>query len=307
MSDHDKPDIDETSGVETTGHEWDGIKELNNPLPKWWLNLFYITVVWGIGFTIFFPAWPMITKATEGILGYSTRAEHAEIMAEVKRGQAVYTDQIAAKPLEDVVATSDLLEFARAGGAAAFRTNCSQCHGAGAAGGQGYPNLLDDDWIWGGTLEEIEHTIRHGIRVVDAEGFGVGETRESEMPAFGRDELLETEEIAQVVEHVLRISGQQHDAALATPGATVFEDNCSACHAEDGRGLREIGAPNLTDAIWLYGGDRETLTTTLNQGRAGAMPAWGERLDEATVKMLAIYVHSLGGGEAAETELSAAE
>ncbi len=288
----DKKDIDELSGVETTGHEWDGVKELNNPLPLWWLYTFYATVAFALLYTIAFPAWPMISKATGGVLGYSSRQELVANLAEHQAAQKVYVDRIDSMDIASIEQDPQLMEFAVAGGAATFRTYCSQCHGAGAQGAKGYPNLNDDAWLWGGTIEDIYTTISHGIRSPDDD-----ETRFSEMPAFGRDQLLTHEQIAQVVQHVLAISGQDHDAAMDKEGAVLFEDNCSSCHGEDGKGDQSLGAPNLTDAIWLYGGDRETITQTVTNSRHGVMPAWLGRLGDAQVKQVAIYVHSLGGGQ----------
>jgi len=288
----DKKDIDELSGVETTGHEWDGVKELNNPMPRWWLYTFYATVVFALLYTVAFPAWPMISKATSGVLGYSSRQELMANIAEHKAAQSVYVDRIDATDIASIEKDTQLMEFAVAGGAATFRTYCSQCHGAGAQGAKGYPNLNDDAWLWGGTIEDIYTTIAHGIRSPDDD-----ETRFSEMPAFGRDQLLTHEQIAQVVQHVLAISGQDHDAAMDKEGAVIFADNCSSCHGEDGKGDQSLGAPNLTDAIWLYGGDRETITQTVTNSRHGVMPAWLGRLGDAQVKQVAIYVHSLGGGQ----------
>lgn len=291
MADHEK-DVDELSGVETTGHEWNGIKELNNPLPLWWLYTFYACVIWALAYTIAFPAWPMISSATAGVLGYGSRAAVMEDIAAAKADQAVYVDKIAATDVTEIPGDADLMQFSLAGGAAVFRTYCSQCHGSGAQGGVGYPNLNDDDWIWGGDVEAIHQTIAHGIRSSEDD-----DTRLSDMPAFGRDELLEKEDIAKVAEFVLSLSGAPHDAALAEDGAVVFEENCAACHMEDGTGNPDVGAPNLADAIWLYGGSREAITYTVTNSRAGMMPAWLGRLSDAQVKQVALYVHSLGGGE----------
>jgi cytochrome c oxidase cbb3-type subunit 3 len=290
MSDH--KDIDELSGIETTGHDWNGIKELNNPLPLWWLYSFYACVIWAMLYTIAYPAWPMISSATTGVLGYSSRGDVAADIAQATAAQSVYVDKIATMELADISADADLNQFALAGGGAVFRTYCSQCHGAGAAGAVGYPNLNDDDWIWGGEAEDIYLTIAHGIRAAEDD-----DTRATAMPAFGKDELLEKTEIAQVVEHVLAISGQQHDAAMAETGAVLFEENCAACHGENGGGVVEMGAPNLADAIWLYGGDRDAITYTINNARAGMMPAWLGRITDAQVKQVALYVHGLGGGQ----------
>jgi cytochrome c oxidase cbb3-type subunit 3 len=277
---------------DTTGHEWDGIREFNNPLPRWWLWTFYATCIWGLAYTIAYPAWPLVQGATAGVLGFSTRAQVAADIAAVDAANAQVTAELAAAEVAAVAPGSPLQGFAVNAGAAVFRANCSQCHGSGAAGAAGYPNLLDDDWLWGGSADEILATVTHGVRnSTDAEA------HYSEMPKFGTDGLLEAPQIAQAVEYVLQLSGQEHDAALAGAGAAVFADNCASCHGEDATGDRAQGAPNLTDPIWLYGGDRDTVTRTVTGGRFGVMPAWGQRLTEAQVKAVTLYVHQLGGGE----------
>ena len=281
---------DDITGTETTGHEWDGIKELNNPLPRWWLWTFYATIVWGIGYAIAYPAWPLINGATAGMLGYSTRAEVAADIAAVDAQNAGLETRLAAADLSAIAGDTALQRYAVAAGGAVFRTNCSQCHGSGAAGSKGYPNLLDDDWLWGGTLDDIALTVRHGVRSDED-----ADSRYSEMPAFG--ELLEPAEIAAVVNHVLMLSGQEYDTAVASAGSSVFADNCAACHGEDGEGVRDLGGPKLNDAIWLYGGDIESITETVNNSRFGVMPPWGTRLSEADVRAVTAYVHQLGGGE----------
>ena len=274
----------------TTGHSWDGIEEFNNPLPRWWLWTFYACIVWGIGYTIAYPAWPMVKGATAGLLGYSTRGEVAAEIQRFEDANAALDARLASVELTSIAQDPDLNRYAIAGGAAVFRTNCSQCHGSGAAGAKGYPNLLDDDWLWGGDIEAIHTTVSHGIRNTQDE-----DARFSQMPAFG--ELLSEEEISAVVNHVLAISGQEADATLAAEGATVFADNCAACHGEEGKGMREMGAPNLTDAIWLYGGDVAALTETVANARYGVMPPWNTRLSEADIRAVSAYVHQLGGGE----------
>lgn len=282
--------IDTETGVETTGHEWDGIRELNNPLPRWWLWTFYATIVWGIGYTIAYPAWPMISGATSGVLGFSTRGEVASDIASHEARNADLVTALNQVDMTSIAAPSDLHRYAVARGGAVFRAQCSQCHGQGAAGSTGYPNLLDNDWLWGGDQEAISHTIRHGVRnETDADA------RYSEMPAFG--DMLEPGEIEAVVEHVISLSAEGYDVALAEAGSQVFADNCAACHGGDGTGNRDMGAPNLADAIWLYGGDRADLTETVKNARFGVMPAWGQRLTEEDVRAVAVYVHSLGGGE----------
>ena len=289
-----KPLKKEVRQVETTGHQWDGIEEYNNPLPRWWVWVFYATIVWGIGYTIAYPAWPLITQATPGLLGASTRADVAAEIAAVDAANAAIKEKLIAADLNGIQADPELAGYAERAGAAVFRTNCTTCHGSGAAGfeGKGYPNLLDDDWLWGGTMEDIHLTITHGIRnTTDPDA------RYSEMPKFGVDGILDETQIAQVAEHVLAISGQEHDAALAAEGVTLYADNCAACHMEDGSGDRTQGAPRLTDAIWLYGGSREAIIESVAQARFGVMPDWNERLTEDEIRAVAFYVHGRGGGE----------
>ena len=276
--------------VETTGHEWDGIEEYNNPLPRWWLWCFYATIVWGIWYVIAYPAWPMINEATAGYKGWSTRANIAADLAEAEAANAEINAKLAATELAQISADPELQGYAQSAGAAVFKTWCAQCHGSGAAGAKGYPNLLDNDWLWGGSIEDIHATISHGIRSEEDD-----DTRYSEMPAFG--ELLEKEEITQVVNFVMSLSETPQDASLVEPGAVVYADNCASCHAEDGTGDREQGAPNLADAIWLYGGDYDTLIATVTNSRYGVMPPWTTRLSDAELRAVSAYVHQLGGGE----------
>lgn len=278
---------------ETTGHSWDGIEEFDNPMPRWWLWSFYICIIWAVIYMFFYPAWPLVRGATEGILGYSTRGEVAAEIASVDARNQVWYDRLMEADPAAVIDDAELHRFAVNAGAAVFRAQCSQCHGAGAAGVQagGFPNLLDDEWMWGGTIEDIEQTVSHGIRNED-----FPDARWSEMPAFGRDELLTSEEIDQVVQHVLNISGQPHDATLATAGAEVFDYNCSSCHGIDGEGDAFVGAPALNNAIWLYGGDEATIRESVVNARFGIMPGFTERLPAAHVRAVAAYVHQLGGG-----------
>lgn len=285
-----KNNIDEITGTETTGHTWDGIEELNNPLPRWWLWSLYLTIIWGIAYVIAYPAWPLINGATEGLLGYSTRGEVAADIAQVEEANAAINEKLATADLKLLGEDPELQRFASAAGASVFANNCSQCHGAGAAGSEGFPNLLDDDWLWGGDVENIAYTIRHGIR-----NEADWDARWSEMPAYG--EILERSEIDAVVQYVLSISGAEHDASLAAAGEETFINECSACHTDSGMGNRDLGAPNLTDAIWLYGGDVESLTETVTNARFGVMPHWGERLTDAQINAVTAYVHQLGGGE----------
>jgi len=284
-------EIDQVTGVETTGHEWDGVKELNKPLPKWWLFTFYACIVWAVGYWVVYPAWPTFTGYTKGVLGYSQRATVAEEVKAAQAAQGQFRELLETTPLEQIRSTPDLLRFAMAGGAAAFQTNCGPCHGRGAQGFTGYPNLNDDDWLWGGTIADIHKTISFGVRSDQKEG------RASQMPRYGLDKLLDDQQISDAAEFVLSLTGKSTDPAAVAKGATIFAEQCASCHGPDGKGKQEQGAPNLADEIWLYGGTRPAIVESIRTGRGGMMPAWAGRLDAATIKALAVYVHSLGGGK----------
>jgi cytochrome c oxidase cbb3-type subunit 3 len=290
MADRER-EVDEATNTETTGHEWDGIKELDTPMPRWWLWAFYATIVWGVIYVILMPAWPLVNSATPGLLGYSSRGEVAREMDRAREANEPLNVALMQSDIEGVVNDPDLLRFAVAGGGAVFRNQCSQCHGQGAAGRPGgYPNLLDDDWLWGGSAEQIEQTVTHGIRYEQDE-----ETRFSQMPAFG--DILSEEEIDGLVQYVRSLSGLENDETLAANAAESFQTNCASCHGEDGTGLQEFGAPDLTDGIWLYGGDQEAIRNTITYARYGIMPAFQGRLSPEDIRKAAIYVHTLGGGQ----------
>jgi cytochrome c oxidase cbb3-type subunit 3 len=290
MTDH--TEIDSVSGKSTTGHEWDGIKELNTPLPRWWVMTFYLTIIWAIGYWIVYPAWPLLTTNTKGILGYSTRADVAVELANLEKIRGDKMVALGAASLADIEKDPALLALARARGKTVFGDNCAPCHGSGGAGSKGFPNLNDDDWLWGGTLDQIMQTIQYGARS------GHSKAHEGAMLAFGKDGVLKPDEIVSVANYVRSLSGlptrQGYNAAA---GAKIFADNCVSCHGEGGKGNQELGAPNLTDKIWLYGSDEATLIETITNGRSGVMPAWEGRLDPSTIKAMAVYVHSLGGGK----------
>lgn len=289
-----KPRLDDATGVETVGHEWDGIEELNNPLPRWWLWSFYACIVFAIGYSVVYPAIPLLNTATAGTFGWSSRGDlDKEMKAESLRTAGMMAD-LGKASIEQIATDPRLRRAAIDGGRAAFKVNCIQCHGNGAAGNVGYPNLNDDDWLWGGDAAAIHQTLVNGIRQP-----GDDSTRMSMMPAFGRDGILTAAQVQDVVSHVRVIAGEEKPGASAQRGAEVFTANCAVCHGANGEGSRAVGAPKLSDAIWLYGGDRKSLTQTITNARYGVMPSWGNRLDPVTVKMLATYVHSLGGGEAA--------
>jgi len=292
MPEAKKLDQKPAAKVGTTGHEWDGIQELNTPLPRWWLWLFYATIVWSIAYWIVYPTWPLISSYSRGVLDWNTRSAVATQLAALQGERAPMMARLASASLQQIESTPELLDFARALGRRAFADNCAPCHGAGGGGAKGYPNLNDNDWLWGGKLDDIAQTVRHGVRAGDDEG------HQGSMPAFGRDGLLKPDEISTAADYVRSLSGLKTDAGVDLKrGAKIFADNCAVCHGPEGKGNRELGAPNLTDQIWLYGSDKKTIMEGLINGRGSVMPAWSGKLDDVTLKALAVYVHTFGGGE----------
>jgi cytochrome c oxidase cbb3-type subunit 3 len=278
--------------VGTTGHEWDGISELNTPLPRWWLWLFYATIVWAIGYWIVYPAWPLISSYSNGAFNWHSRSSVAADLAALQTQRAPMMDKLAAASLQDIEAKPELLDFARALGSRAFADNCAPCHGAGGGGAKGYPNLTDDDWLWGGKLADISQTITHGVRSTDDQG------HQGSMPAFGRDGMLKRDDIVAVANYVRSLAGLSTAPGVdLARGAKVFADNCAVCHGPDGKGNRSLGSANLTDKIWLYGSDTKDIIDGIWNGHGGVMPAWGGKLDPVTIKALTVYVHTFGGGE----------
>lgn len=285
------PERDPLTGQETTGHEWDGIKELRTPIPNWWIITFVVTWVAAIGYLVLYPSFATTKSYAAGLLGWTSQSELARATASAKAAQSLWREQLLSVGLEEVEADDELRRFAVAGGQAAFNENCAGCHGVGAGGQIGqFPALTDDDWLWGGRIDAIEQTILYGIRSPHEE------TRLGDMPAFG--DMLTREEIAATADHVLSLSDPaEKDIRDALPGAALFAENCAACHGDRGEGNRDLGAPNLRDAIWLYGSSREAVIAQITAPRMGQMPAWAGRLDPETIRMLAVYVHRLGGGE----------
>lgn len=286
----DKKTKDDVSGAETTGHSWDGITELNNPLPRWWVLTFYGCIIWAIIYTIVMPAWPIPGGYTKGVLGASDRRDVDVAVKALEATRAPMMSKLLATPLDQVAAKPEMAQFAQESGRVAFAQNCSTCHGAGGQGAKGYPSLVDDVWLWDGSLQGIRSTLETGIRSDHPQA------RFSQMPSFGRDKLLEPSQIADVTQYVLKIAGRPNQAAAAGRGSAVFAANCTACHGPQGKGDQAQGAPNLTDKEWLYGGTPEEISTQIYLGRGGVMPIMSQRLDPATLNAVAYYVHSLGGG-----------
>lgn len=285
------PKIDEISGTETTGHEWDGIEELNTPMPRWWLWVFYATILWAVVYAVLMPSIPLLNSHFKGVLGMSDRANVIQAVEDMHEERSVMTQQLTGASLEDIQANPDLFRYAMAAGKSAFGDNCATCHGSGAQGFKGYPNLNDDIWIWGGTFEDIKTTLTYGIRSTHED------TRIGLMQAYGRDELLTSSQINDLTNYVLQLSGQTADSEAADRAAEQYQSVCSTCHGVDGTGDRSQGAPNLTDSDWLYGGSPADIRETLYNGRQGVMPHWNERLSPEMITALSVYVHALGGGE----------
>ncbi|MCC3246837.1 cytochrome-c oxidase, cbb3-type subunit III [Methylocystis sp. WRRC1] len=291
-AEHGKIRIDEHSGVPTTGHEWDGIEELNTPLPRWWVWTLWATIIWGIAYTVVYPAWPTFSGGTKGLFGWSSRDQVAQEMADLQETRGPILAKIKDASLEQIESNPELLAAARMVGKVAFATNCAACHGAGGQGAKGYANLNDDDWIWGGKLADIRQTIEHGVRW-DADKA----TRTSAMPAFGRDGILTPEQISIVADHVRTYAETPDSDAPTAEGEKLYAENCAACHGVEGKGNPEMGAPALYDQVWLYGSDKPSIVARITNGGGGVMPAWKDKLDETTIKALTVYVHSLGGGQ----------
>jgi cytochrome c oxidase cbb3-type subunit 3 len=285
---------DPVSGQYTTGHEWDGIKELNTPLPRWWVIVFYITIVWAVGYWVLYPSWPTLNGYWAGTLGWHSRTQLAQELEQAKSAKAFYLSKIQDSSLEDIVKDKDLLNFAMAGGRSVFNENCAACHGVGGVGAYGFPNLADDQWLWGGTLDDIRTTITYGIRNTNPN------SRQSEMPAWGGGDPLTDAQLDGLAEYVLSLSKNATNPAAVQQGLPIFAERCSPCHGEAGEGSQAVGAPALAAGIWLYKGKNQKaeIISQIKNPKGGVMPSWTDRgLDEATIKTLAVYVHSLGGGK----------
>ncbi len=285
MATHEK---DALTGTETTGHEWDGIKELNTPLPRWWLWTFWGSVIWAMGYFIAYPAWPTLSGYTKGVLGYNSRLELGKELEAVKQSRSVWLDKFEKMSVAEVAADQELLTYAMAGGKVIFGDNCAPCHGASGSGNSGYPVLADDDWLWGGTVDDIAQTIRFGIRTDHAD------TRSNVMPPFVKDELITVEQADQIAGYVMSLSGQ---GTVPEGDTALFVEHCASCHGQDGKGLSDMGGPNLTDGIWLYGGSKEAVLSQIKAPKSGVMPVWTGRLSDVEIKQVSVYVHSLGGGK----------
>ncbi len=293
MATSEPTQVDSITGQTTTGHEWDGIQELNTPLPRWWLWTFYACILFAVVYWVLYPAWPMVTGFSHGVLGFSSRGQVASDLAAIQAQRAQTEAGLDKASVEEIVADKKLLTLALAHGKAAFAEDCAPCHGSGGQGSKGYRNLTNEDWLWGGALDAIQTTITHGIR-----DYADKDTRSSAMPAFGKDGILTAQQIQQVASYVRTLSklAPEQNVDVAA-GQKIFADNCAPCHGDDGKGNTALGSANLTDGLQLYGGDMKDLTYTITYARNSTMPAWGARLDPVTIKTLAVFVHSLGAGQ----------
>lgn len=291
--DHDKDQLrnkKELQDTKTTGHDWDGISEYNIPAPRWWLIVWIICIIWSVIYWFFYPSWPILGGNSKGILRWTQESQLNESQKEIDEKRSVYLEKISKLDFKQIEQDQDLMNFALNGGRTSFKENCAACHGSGAQGAKGFPNLNDDDWLWGGKIEDIYTTLKYGIRATHEK------TRSNQMPSFGLDKVLKQDEIEKVTNYVLSLSNPE-DKKQNQEGEKIFKANCIACHGVDGKGNRALGAPNLTDAIWLYGNSKEDVIFTIYYARNGVMPYWSDRLSDATIKQLALYVYSLGGGE----------
>jgi cytochrome c oxidase cbb3-type subunit 3 len=287
-----KIEKDAISGQDTTGHEWDGIKELDTPLPKWWLYTFYACIVWAFGMFLLYPSIPYGPGYFHGLLGYSSRAAVDGDVAKLIAQRKDSMDKIAALSFDQIKADPALLEVALTSGRITFAENCQPCHGPGGGGNPGYPALAAGAWLWGGTLADIQQTVTHGIRSGDPDA------RQSAMLRFGADSILKPAEIDEVADYVwATFYGHPTAGKDLSAGAKIFADNCAACHGDKGQGNRDMGAPKLNSHVHLYGATEPTIVNQVTLPHMGVMPNWGARLDPATIKAVTLYVHSLGGGE----------
>ncbi|BEV46466.1 cytochrome-c oxidase, cbb3-type subunit III [Afipia carboxidovorans] len=281
---------DPHTGHQTTGHEWNGIIELNTPVPRVIYFFLAITVIFAVGYWILMPTWPIGTTYTKGLLGDDVRADVTESLKQAALQRAPWTSQIESKSFAEIEKDPALMNVVRETGRTLFGDNCAACHGREAKGNKGYPNLTTQSWLWGGSPEAIAETIRVGINSTHPD------TRSSQMPAFGRDGMLQRPDIDKVVAFIRSLSHPNDKtiaADQATAGKEVFAANCASCHGEDAKGNQEMGAPDLTDAFWIYGGDVQSITNTVWGGRNGHMPTWEGRLTDLDRKILALYIADL--------------
>ncbi len=285
----------ESNKSNTTNHKWDNISEYDIPTPRWWLTTWLICIIWAFIYWIFYPSWPSIKGNLKGSLNWTAKSQLNTKQQENLLLKKDKLDLIARNNFENIKQDQELYQFAISGGEALFKENCAACHGSAGQGGKGYPNLNDDDWLWGGKIEDIYQTLLYGIRS------GHEKARQNQMPSFGKDKILNKEQINLLADYLIALSNNQKEPdpvdSKTINAGKIFVENCSSCHGKNAEGNTKIGAPRLNDKIWLYGGDKESIIYTIYNARAGVMPYWSHRLDDVSIKQLSLYVHSLGGGE----------
>lgn len=280
---------DPYTGHMTTGHEWNGITELNTPVPRAVYFFLAVTTAFALVYWLLMPAWPLGTTYTRGLLGLDDRSNVAEELRRAASGREIWARRIESSDYQAIQSDEKLMDVVRNTGRTLFADNCSVCHGSDGRGGPGYPNLTGGSRLWGAAPDTVAETLRVGINSSHPE------TRTSQMLAFGRDQVLSRTEIENLVTYVQGLSKQtnpEESAALAA-GKETFAANCVSCHGEDAAGNPELGAPNLTDPFWIYGGDRQSIYTSIHQGRQGHMPHWEGRLTPLDRKILTLYVLDL--------------
>ncbi len=285
---------DPVSGRETTGHIWNGIKELDTPVPKGVLIFLIVTHIFAFAWWVLMPTWPLGDTYTKGILEVDQRRSVEKHLLESREGRASWAQRIESESFAQIEADPHLMAIVRSTGHQLFGDNCAACHGVDGKGGKNYPNLTDADWIWGGTTEKIAETMRIGVNSDHPQA------RVSQMPSFGRDGILDADKVKSAATYVYALSHPEYvtaaKRAAISAGGQVFQENCSVCHGENARGNQDLGAPNLTDTHWIYGGDLSQIVETVHGGRQGHMPTWDGRLTPTQIKILALYVHDLGAG-----------
>lgn len=286
---------DPVSGRNTTGHIWNGIKELDTPVPRGVLLFLIVTHLFAFAWWVLMPTWPLGSTYSKGVLETDQRKSVESHLQEAQEERASWERQIETMTFAEIEADPQLMSIVKSTGHRLFGDNCAACHGQDGTGAINYPDLTDHDWIWGGDIEDIAKTMRVGVNSEHPE------RRTSQMLAFGHDGLLDRDQVHSVASYVYALSHpdyrSQDTASEIDFGQEIFQTNCAICHGETAVGNKDVGAPNLTDDYWIYGGRLAQIVETVHVGRQGHMPTWDERLTETQIKILALYVHSLGDEE----------
>jgi cytochrome c oxidase cbb3-type subunit 3 len=285
-------ETDPVTGRKMTGHIWNGIKELDTPVPRGVLLFLIVTHIFAALWWTLEPAWPLGSTYTRGLIGSDQRQVVERKIVEAATSRVPWIEKIETKSFDEIRADEVLMAKVNSSGHQLFGDNCAACHGRDGRGGQNYPDLTDDDWLWGGDPQRIVETMTVGVNSRHSK------SRVSQMPAFGADEMLDRKQVSDVAAYVYSLSNSQASsaevAAQVNAGHEVFLRSCASCHGQDAKGKQDMGAPNLTDGRWVYGGSLDRIIQTVHGGRQGHMPTWDERLSPAEIKILALYVNALG-------------